>query len=334
MSKFIVISGPRIRWKIDISSPRLLTLKSLPGYRFLNPYKWGEAYNNNHCSNGIDGTLMGKQFQVYTSGIILQKLGDDHSDSDIEYIFSNLGNLLKYLKYTANQFNLKYNGSVSSLYRSDGIRPAISASIFKTNQMIVRGDYYNSMATWEHLKKADKLCSQSFPIPVFEDIILDAIDGKTNHEYRKAILYSTIAIESMLANKYDEDYRNLLTSNVNNKKFRKTLRNGSMSDPIFKTLSDKTDFKRLLHEIPLYLYGKSLLMEDEQLYADTLKLYTTRNKIVHWGAPLNPNYDQMLEINETGTQLAIQIAIKLFSWMGIDKFNQLNQNKHIELKEA
>lgn len=335
MQRFIVIGGPSIRWRIKVSAPKYLKLKSLPGYRFLNPYKYGKAYLKNDCVAGMDGTLIGEQFQLYTNGIILERINENNGEKEVEFLFSNLSNLLRYLKYTSKQFNLKSDGSVSIIYRTDNIRPALSNSILETDQMMIRGDYYFSMATWDHLKEADKLCSKSFTIPVFEDILLDALDGRTNHEYRKAILYSAIAVESMLANLYDEEYKKLIRSNLKNNRFRMISRNGSTTtDPIFKALSDKTDFRKLLHEIPLYLKNKSLLIEEEQLYADTLKLYTTRNKIVHWGTPLNPNFDQMLEINEAGANLAVQIALKLFTWMGIDKFNQLDNLNLVELKKT
>ena len=52
---------------------------------------------------------------------------------------------------------------------------------------------------------------------------------------------------------------------------------------------------------------------------------------MHLGAPLNNN--DLLDINEEGAAAALQIALDVFTWMGISKFNELNNTVFIQLTD-
>ena len=98
---------------------------------------------------------------------------------------------------------------------------------------------------------------------------------------------------------------------------------GSTQDPIIKLLLDRTDFRKLLHEITLYLLNKSILIEKESVYQNLMKLYRTRNKIVHWGAPIDDDPTRLVTINSQEAYLAIEMAFEVFNWIGITRFNPL-----------
>ncbi len=123
-------------------------------------------------------------------------------------------------------------------------------------------------------------------IPVYEEMLLEAHKAHFENEYNKAILFSVIATEALLANTYDKIYAKEKLKNNKNKNLRLIQNpNGTFKDPVLNILLDRTEFKKLLHEIPLYLMRKSMLLEKENIYKNSLKMYNTRNKIVHWGAP-------------------------------------------------
>jgi hypothetical protein len=133
------------------------------------------------------------------------------------------------------------------------------------------------MVTWRDVMSTDKRICLKKDIPVYEEMLLEAYKANLDHEYNKTILFSIIAVESLLAHTFDKQYE--LEKNKRN--YRKGMRiiennDGSRKDPILKSLlTDRTDFKKLLHEIPLYLLKRSILIENQILYNNLLKLYNT-----------------------------------------------------------
>jgi hypothetical protein len=85
-------------------------------------------------------------------------------------------------------------------------------------------------------------------------------------------------------------------------------------DPVFDLISATDRMGRLLHEQPLYLVRKSLLLENEALYAKALVLYNTRNKIMHEGGP--PDEQNPLPIDDRGAWTACNTARDVLAWFG------------------
>jgi hypothetical protein len=85
-------------------------------------------------------------------------------------------------------------------------------------------------------------------------------------------------------------------------------------DPVFERLreSAKRNFTVLLHELPLYLHGKSMLVEEERLYQRLALLHSTRNDLVHAGAILSGQ--DRLPTDYGGMQVAVHAAIEAFHW--------------------
>jgi hypothetical protein len=85
----------------------------------------------------------------------------------------------------------------------------------------------------------------------------------------------------------DEAYEQIIVSG-NDARFRTILLQQAggksvMKDPIYEKLRGRSDFNVLIHELPLYILGRSLLKEDELLYQSAKRLYLTRNKLAHLG---------------------------------------------------
>ncbi|NEV93044.1 hypothetical protein G3567_02640 [Psychroflexus sp. YR1-1] len=331
MKKYLFISGPKLSWNLKTLSNKWIKLKSASNLELLNPYHFGRAYSDEKFLNQEIVTVINESAHLSTTGLIF-KTNTSISEGEHEKIWKELTHFFKYLRYTSHQFGLNSEGSIHSMHYGSTIKKGTFETQGHTTSMMIRQDYLNSMITWDDVKSAERLSQKQFIIPVHEEILLDAINDRNKQEHRKAILYSAIAIESMLAKSFDDFYEQLISKSKHTKKYRFLEQSGNIKDPIFKVLTDRTDFKKLLHEIPLYLMGKSLLESDERLYADTIKLYTTRNKIVHWGAPVNPNLDKVLEISQSGAVKSVKIAIKVFEWIGIDKFSNMKQSNFVEIK--
>jgi hypothetical protein len=59
-----------------------------------------------------------------------------------------------------------------------------------------------------------------------------------------------------------------------------------------------------------------LLVEDETLYQSAKRLYSSRNKIVHWGGLVESESSAPFPQDEAGAMAALKAAIALFSWLG------------------
>lgn len=88
-------------------------------------------------------------------------------------------------------------------------------------------------------------------------------------------------------------------------------------DPIYERLRHRSDFNVLLHELSLYVLGRSLLAEDQALYANAKRLYSTRNQLVHSGGLLEDETNPPLQLDATGAMTALKTAAALFSWLGL-----------------
>jgi len=94
-------------------------------------------------------------------------------------------------------------------------------------------------------------------------------------------------------------------------------------------LSIITDYKKLFHEIPLLVIKRSILLENEALFQNLIRVYKTRNMIVHCAGPLDETETERISLNEKGANEAFNIALDTFKWLKIEKFEILRNRKHI-----
>ena len=66
-----------------------------------------------------------------------------------------------------------------------------------------------------------------------------------------------------------------------------------------------------------------MLLDNQNIYKDALKLYKTRNKIVHWGEPNEENEQDLFSIDDKGAVDAFNIAVDIFNWMGVKGYEKL-----------
>lgn len=96
-------------------------------------------------------------------------------------------------------------------------------------------------------------------------------------------------------------------------------------------LNDLHDLSLLLHEIPLYLSGKSLLVDNEPLYQKAIRLYKTRNRIVHRG--FVPAEDtNLFNFSFSDAKIGLQTALDVCYWFGMSEVYTLPGGDHIELQ--
>lgn len=169
------------------------------------------------------------------------------------------------------------------------------------------------------LLRASQINSDS-DIPICHEILLDALAAFERNDYRQATLYSAISVESLARTFLDSAYEEAIASpnppeHLNIVKFPQAGGVVQKKDPIFSLLYDNDNFQRLLHESPLYLTRRSLLVENENLYRRAINLYRTRNRLGH-GHVVPENSENLLSIDRTGALSGLETAIKVFEWYG------------------
>lgn len=115
-------------------------------------------------------------------------------------------------------------------------------------------------------------------IPVYEEILLNAIGDYWSRKYNTAIVYSAIAMETMVRTLLRQEHSRMLSSRP-----PRWVKAGEGKDFVFEKLFGAREFKVLLNDCMLYVFGRSLLVEDKKLYDNACKLYRTRSELVHQG---------------------------------------------------
>jgi hypothetical protein len=152
-----------------------------------------------------------------------------------------------------------------------------------------------------------------------DTMLVDAIAAWHHDDYRRAILYSSIAIEAVAASALDSAHDRALAESIPSDRLRvveMSEKGGAVRklDPIFRALMKTDRFTFLLHEAALYMLGRSLLVQAQNLYRHAVELHTTRNKLAHG----KDSFDAKgtLPLTRDGSLCAIRTAIKVFEWFG------------------
>lgn len=334
---FVTLAGD-LHWKIHRNDPVIGELQSLAGYFFVNPLLYPKLDGGQRSIETKIIGILGEMYIIRTDGLVF---GTNQDKIDIESlpIATNLTNIIflngqpdidiailpnyaehltANLRYISRQVDISRN--FVSISRSELTElpllnfPSVNLSVeSRLNKYI-----WDTAIVWKNLLDADAELSHK-KMPIYDTLLLDAIHALKEKDYRRALLYSAMSIESLASTKLDEIYLAVIENKDSQHKLRVIeLRQGNASikkDPVFETLFSKSKFAERLHEIPLYLIGKSLLVENENLYQKAVKLYRTRNKIAHIGE--SPSGEQSyFEMNEDDSLVAINTAIEITKWFG------------------
>lgn len=168
-----------------------------------------------------------------------------------------------------------------------------------------------------HVQAAARRPASLLP-PIYEELYLQAVRAARERDERKAVLYSAIAIESCAQEvtraKYDSD------RSANGPETRQAMRFVDFTthsgvvrkDPVFAFLVDRARFGTWLHELPLYVLGRSMLQHDQELYTQAMALSRARNVLAHSGQAVDDESATPL----MGALDAVQIAGRCLAWFG------------------
>lgn len=312
-------------WKISKNDPPYTELKSVEGWSVVNPLCYSELMHLGELFTVpvrqvtmLDDTTV----LVETKGILFTTpLFSDTDNSWTNSVVEYINSFFKHLRHATKQADIARD-IVEMSIGTDllSVPPVVFPASTQKPNIVIKAYIVDTAITWQSIKVADATLSSN-TLSVFGVLLLDAILALMESDYRRSILYAAIAAETMASTVLEETY----TALVNNGDPTDTIRlvalppKGGIKDPIYEYLSSKSDFVQLIHQLPLYLLRRSLLVEDEKLYQNARKLYATRNKIVHRGELANDETSSYLPISETGAREAIECAIGLFRWFGVSE---------------
>lgn len=212
---------------------------------------------------------------------------------------------------------------------------AINPKTSPGHAAFIRAQYVDLAMPWSEIHQLDEALKQN-NFETYREVLLDGIAAHQEGDYLKAILYSAIACESVAAQQIDRAYDDLRKAPVKHATHRfvkqRTPTGDVEKDPVFERLRsfEKGAFLSSLHELPLYLWARSLQDDNPQLYRTAHALYKTRNKIAHLGG-LTEESEKILPITSDGSQQALDCAVGVFDWFGVDAKQLLPRNEMLRV---
>ncbi|MGA2427192.1 MAG: hypothetical protein ABSH13_01705 [Candidatus Acidiferrum sp.] len=156
--------------------------------------------------------------------------------------------------------------------------------------------------------------------PTHELLLMDAITAYGEKDHRRAILYAAISAEVALGFVIEDAYERVRGGPADERFRIVELPQGDRTirkDPVYERLRSRPDFGVFLHELSLYILRRSLLEENQALYADAKRLYLTRNQLVHLGGLAETEPSQPYKLDARGATAALKTATALFTWLGL-----------------
>jgi hypothetical protein len=160
----------------------------------------------------------------------------------------------------------------------------------------------------------------TFEASVYEGILLDAFRALKDNDFRSALLYSALAVEAMAGELIDAEPARLLAErptapHVRTVEIQEGRSKGTLEDPVFKWIRKSGRFAELLHELPLYVFRRSLKQELPEVYQQARKLYQTRNSLAHRGE--SDKDRDLFSLDMFGAVDAMKCVREVFAWFGV-----------------
>jgi hypothetical protein len=308
-------------WRLDDADPPLFALPTTADWFLLNPL----FYPNLQPTGPVPTLFLqygsGKYFGIIGEIVFVTKreLTEECRTGEFLALLTMAGDLFTRLRHLSGQATMpKVENWLSSSFAEIGDLPARNPSSEVLDYLFPKY-WFMTAITAEHVVAAAALGSECVP-PIQEVLLLDAIAAHRERNFRTAILYAAMSTEVALGSVIDAAYERIIGNPID-ARFRVVglpQAGGRLvyKDPVYERLRSRSDFSVLLHELPLYVLHRSLLMEDESLFQRAKRLYATRNKIVHSGELTEEDTIKLHLFDEAGSMDALKTAVHLFVWLG------------------
>lgn len=298
-----------VYWRLNVHGLSEVALPGLPGWSVVTPLGMGRMGRASDWARLYDDEL-----HVLEHDFFLRYRGQGSSVQEPGTVASTALALLRFL---SRQQTIPRR-LISAAQRKPGPYGEVPSEWTQPSALdySTRDYFVHCAVTDTHLDGLQRL-PQDFAAPIHVDVLLDALEAHVDHDYRKSLLYSAIAMESFAQAHLEAAYARVLAKRSTEHRVRGTEIAGGkevIKDSVYDALSTGDSFSRLLHERPLYLLGRSLLIDEPENYRQALTLYATRNKIAHRG--MCPEGEKYLPSSAEGARQGLKIAIDVFRWLG------------------
>jgi hypothetical protein len=302
----------RIQWLIRRGDPASVPIDHLPGWSLLNPLlPLASFFQHLPDDQGI-----GLEKDLYYLNTSTLYLSAEDRPPD-EALLLNLPPLLQLLRSVSRQSTLPTDFVATLNTRIDAL-PDIDFPNRTSLNAAIRSDILDSALTMRVVQLAATR-PIDFVAQVHDILLLDAIAAANSGDYRTAILYAAISVECLASTLLQEEHQRLLLHTPLPDFIRAidipVPEGTKRKDPIYHLLAQSNRFPILLHELPLYVLRRSLLVENKGLYDDAILLHETRNSLVHRGEISGER--KPFPINGGGAIAALTCASAIFFWFGV-----------------
>jgi hypothetical protein len=308
----------RISWRLNGEDLPLFPLGEIASWFLVNPLLYPQLHQpiRAHFEQFLPGKFYG-----LTSGIVLAtesaaaKRIHQSGEENEELLLAD--RLRTRLRHLGRQATLPTAEALATAYSELSELPTLQPPILAPERYTVQKYWFGTAITAEHIRKAG-LSLEVVPPPQ-EVLLLDSIAAYRGGDYRTAILYAAMSAEVVFGSVIDEAYGQIVASG-NDARFRTIVlpqAGGKLvkKDPVYEKLRGRSDFDVLIHELSLYILGRSLLTEDEVLYQSAKRLYRTRNRLAHLGGLPDSDASLLYALDSKGALAAIETAVSLFKWL-------------------
>jgi hypothetical protein len=309
-----------IIWKLSADDPSLFSLPGPSDWVLVNPLYYSQL-RILHRSGDVPIQVGAKQYLLFNAELVFAAVGDEAASAknDKDNLIRVARSLLLRLRHLSGQAALPMSDSylMGMGYAEIESLPKLPLDswTFPSVRFSTQKYMLDTAITAKQINEAVAL-GDDFAAPTHEALILDAILAYRDSDYRRAI-----SAEVAFGSTIEGAYAQILSARKDDR-FRviELQRAGGVivhKDPIYERLQNRSDFTVLINELSLYVLGRSLLMEDQVLFASAKRLYSTRNRIVHSGELPENESNSTYSLDEGGAMASLKTAVSLFAWLGL-----------------
>lgn len=278
--------------------------------------------HSSNTSASIHPTFYNDGNYYFTSNVLYLVNTNAHNEIDfardhLEWD-SNLYLLLKQLRSASKQPDLSTKMSSFGLIDID--LPSSIEYPHIVEQCATQKWHLETAISYDDLQFVGS-AEQLSPPPSYDTFLLDAIDALLHEDYRTTVLFSVLAMEHVARINIDEAVdaalQGISTIGGLRVEFLPPIHpvdNDNRRERLKKILLKDSRFQQLLDELPLIFVGRSVLMEDQNLYRKAVELYSERNKLAHRGTLTEEDRSRISGI--TLATEAVDCAIRIIEWFG------------------
>ncbi len=300
-----------IRWNVRPGDPSLLPLGTVHGCKLVNPLLFTGAHDRPQII-----PLTAECCHVLSNRLSLVV---PRGKASAEAIGASAQQFLRTLRIASKQATLPtefFGVQIAQVTALPDLRfPGAPAT-----KGYLRGTYrVETAATMTLVERIEQAGASD--LPLFHEILLDALRACETRNEREAIVYAALAVQSLARGVLQAEYGKALAAPVppphlNVVTSPKGKRGRLRTDPVYDVLAANDTIARLLHEAPLYLIRRSLLHENADLYQRAVALDRARDRLSHARADDSDDGERFAPDHE-GALRSLAVALEVFDWFGI-----------------